>query len=112
MKRYLIMLALGGLLAQQAALAQPFPGPGPGRHAEHRPSARACGDDQPCPDKRRLRNLRQREAARNGDIGFDPVQHQSSRLLPPPDGHVKSIPSRPNFWQDKRRQEQMQNQSD
>ncbi|VEB39897.1 Uncharacterised protein [Chromobacterium violaceum] len=29
MKRYLIMLALGGLLAQQAALAQPFPGQGP-----------------------------------------------------------------------------------
>lgn len=111
MKRYLIMLALGGLLAQQAALAQHFPGPGPGRHAEGRPSTRGCDGDQSC-NNRRLRNLRQREAARNGDIGFDPVQHQSSRLLPPPDDHVKSVPSKPNFWQDKRRQEQMQNQSD
>ncbi|AXE35274.1 hypothetical protein [Chromobacterium phragmitis] len=110
MKRYLIMLALGCLSVPPLAQAQPPHGPG--RHAEGRPSARACGDDQPCPNSRRLRNLRQREAARNGDMGFDPVQHQSNRLLPPPDGHVKSVPSRPNFWQDKRRQEQLQNQSD
>ncbi|KUM02221.1 hypothetical protein KIF53_00210 [Chromobacterium subtsugae] len=111
MKRYLIILLWGSLFAQQAALAQGFHPRGPARSAEGRPAS--CQADPQCPENRRLRNLRQREAAKNGDMAFDPIKHQSNRLLPPAaDGHAQAVPAKPNFWQDKRRQEQQQNQSE
>ncbi|OHX12192.1 hypothetical protein [Chromobacterium sphagni] len=113
MKRYLIILLWGSLFAQQATLAQTFHQHGPARSAEARSAPTSCQTDPQCPENRRLRNLRLREAAKNGDMGFDPVKHQSNRLLPPtPDGHAQTTPVRPNFWQDKRRQEQQQNQSE
>ncbi|AUH53077.1 hypothetical protein CXB49_20910 [Chromobacterium sp. ATCC 53434] len=110
MKRYLIILACGCLLAQQAVLARASGG---GRSWPHAgPAPQACQADPGCAEHRRLRNLRMREAERNGDLGFDPVKHQSRLLPPSPDGHARTVPSKPNFWQDKRRQEQEQNPSE
>ncbi|POZ63483.1 hypothetical protein [Chromobacterium alticapitis] len=104
MKRYLILLLSGSLLAQQAAWARP-PKMAPQRDrvvwSQIQRKAN-CDEGRSCRDNRRLQALQLREAARNGDVGADPARR---RLLPPPDGHPQTIPSKPNFWQDRHRQE-------
>ncbi|UTH75888.1 hypothetical protein [Chromobacterium sp. IIBBL 290-4] len=71
-----------------------------------------CQSGSACGDHRRLRTLHLREAAKNGDMAFDPSRRQANRLLPPgQDGHAQPVPRSSTFWQDKRKQElQEQNQ--
>ncbi len=114
MKRYLITLLSASLLLQQAAWSRPQKESPPQRDRGtwNQMSRKTCEANRNCPDSRRLQELQLREAARNGDIGFDPARHPNRMMPPPPDGHPQTIPSKPNFWQDKHRQELEHSQSE
>ncbi|OWY38110.1 hypothetical protein CEK28_14405 [Xenophilus sp. AP218F] len=74
-----------------------------------------CQSLAACQEQRRLRNLRLREAVKDGDISSDQMHHAQHRRLMPPssaEGQPGTPPSQPNYWRDKLKKSQEQNQAD